>query len=81
MGLMTAEEAQDSYVPYEEVKPQPVSSVPTDEIGRPSLTELAARTAQQQTGEAQVGAEGNEQNPWGEAEETDVEDVKSEGNV
>lgn len=81
MGLMTAEEAQDSYVPYEEVKPQPVLSVPTDEIGRPSLTELAARTAQQQTGEAQVCPEATESNPWGDAEETDVEGVKSEGNV
>lgn len=50
MGLITAEEAQDTFAQtYEEIK-QPsatnTNAIPTDELGRPSLTSVAAQAAQ-----------------------------------
>lgn len=58
MGLLTAEEAQDTYVPFEEVTtsaaPNEVRpAVPTDEIGRPSLTAIAALAAKKNLQESQ----------------------------
>lgn len=42
MGLITTEEVNDTYAEYEEVKPKRMhTQVPTDEIGRPSLTQIA----------------------------------------
>ena len=48
MGLLTAEEAQDAFAQtYEEVKqPSSTNAIPTDELGRPSLTSVAAQAAQ-----------------------------------
>lgn len=44
MGLMTAEEVNDTYAEYEEVTPKRTATqVPTDELGRPSLTTIAAQ--------------------------------------
>lgn len=48
MGLITAEEAQDTFAQtYEEVKqPSATTAIPTDELGRPSLASVAAQAAQ-----------------------------------
>lgn len=44
MGLMTAEEVNDTYAEYEEVQPKRTATqIPTDELGRPSLTTIAAQ--------------------------------------
>lgn len=44
MGLMTAEEVNDTYAEYEEVQPKRIATqIPTDELGRPSLTTIAAQ--------------------------------------
>ena len=60
MGLMTTEEINDQYAQVVEVREEPkqVVDVPTDEIGRPSLTAVAeqAQKAQQ---------EQKEQKPFG----------------
>ena len=51
MGLLTEEEVMDTYAPaYEEItdkRPtEPTTAIPTDELGRPSLTSVAAQAAQ-----------------------------------
>lgn len=48
MGLITAEEVNDTYTRYEEVDNKNVSNVPTDVIGRPSLADVAQMAQQQE---------------------------------
>lgn len=50
MGLITAEEANDNYVRYDEVDSAPKSNeaVPTDEFGRKSLAEVAMMAQEQE---------------------------------
>lgn len=51
MGLLTAEEVKDEYVSYEELSSVPNANhsqqIPTDSLGRPSLTAAAALAAKQ----------------------------------
>lgn len=85
MGLITAEEAQDTFAQtYEEVKqPSATTAIPTDELGRPSLTSVAAQAAQdviveadnaqeqkeeEQQEQAQVGQEQQGQEQQGQAQ-------------
>lgn len=65
MGLITAEEAQDTFAQtYEEIK-QPsathTNAIPTDELGRPSLTSVAAQAAQDVIVEADNAQEQKEE--------------------
>lgn len=49
MGLITTEEVNDSFTPYEEVENNNEirkTVIPTDELGRPSLTAVAANAVQ-----------------------------------
>ena len=63
MGLLTAEEAQDAFAQtYEEIKqPSATNVIPTDELGRPSLTSVAAQAAQDVNVEADNAQEQKEE--------------------
>mgnify|MGYP004608764593 CR=1 FL=1 len=63
MGLITAEEAQDTFAQtYEEIKqPSATTEIPTDELGRPSLTSVAAQAAQDVIVEADNAQEQKEE--------------------
>lgn len=77
MGLITAEEAQDTFAQtYEEIK-QPsathTNAIPTDELGRPSLTSVAAQAAQDVIVEADNAQEQKEEE---EQEQAQVEQAQ-----
>lgn len=66
MGLLTEEEVMDTYAPaYEEItdkRPvEPTTAIPTDELGRPSLTSVAAQAAQDVNVEADNAQEQKEE--------------------
>lgn len=66
MGLLTEEEVMDTYAPaYEEItdkRPvEPTNAIPTDELGRPSLTSVAAQAAQDVIVEADNAQEQKEE--------------------
>lgn len=48
MGLITAEEVNDTYTRYEEIDSKNGLNVPTDVIGRPSLADVAQMAQQQE---------------------------------
>lgn len=60
MGLITAEEVNDTYTRYEEVDNKNISNVPTDVIGRPSLADVAQMAQQQE--EQQQNEQKSEEN-------------------
>lgn len=62
MGLITAEEVNDTYTRYEEVDSKNISNVPTDVIGRPSLADVA-QMAQQQEEQQQNEQKSEEEQP------------------
>ena len=67
MGLITTEEVNDQYVQAVEItdKPRTTVNVPTDELGRPSLTAVARQAQEQaQAQETETATRVEEQKPF-----------------
>lgn len=78
MGLITTEEVRDTFADYEEIKQEPTANeqrIPTDEIGRPSLTQIAAQAQEVATDAHQEAEEAEEVNEVVEQQETTDNDV------